>query len=146
MRSCITCFKEKPRTTQHLMGSLPAARANPSFRPFLAIGVDYAGAIELKASRYRGNTTYKGYIAIFICLATKAIHLEAVTGMTTDQFLGALYRFIVRRGLCNEIYSDCGTNFIGANTVLKTNAKKFIESIDREIPTLRIFVGYGRLM
>ncbi|XP_055909030.1 uncharacterized protein LOC129943530 [Eupeodes corollae] len=133
IRSCITCFKEKPRTTQQLMGSLPAARVNPSFRPFLATGVDYTGAIELKASRYRGNTTYKGYIAIFICLATKAIHLEAVTGMTTDQFLCALYRFIGRRGLCHDIYSDCGTNFIGANTVLKTNAKKFIESIDREI-------------
>lgn len=53
--------------------------------------------------------------------------------MSTDQFLCALQRFIGRRGMCHDIYSDCGTNFIGADTVLKTNAKRFIESVDRDI-------------
>lgn len=88
LRHCIQCFRNKPRPTTQLMGDLPTQRINPPRRPFLATGVDYTGAIELKASRYRGHTVYKGYITIFICLATKAVHLEAVTGMTTEHFCG----------------------------------------------------------
>jgi len=28
--------------------------------------------------------TLKGYISVFVCMATKAIHLEAVTDLTSD--------------------------------------------------------------
>ncbi|XP_017461956.1 PREDICTED: uncharacterized protein LOC108355303, partial [Rhagoletis zephyria] len=115
------------------MGDLPTQRINPPRRPFLATGVDYTGAIELKASRYRGHTIYKSYITIFICLETKAIHLEAVTGMTTEHFLWALQRFIGRRRLCNDLYSACGTNFMGANAILTTNHQRCKEDVEREI-------------
>lgn len=115
------------------MGDLPTQRVINAIRPFVATGVDYTGAFELKASRYRGNTTYKGYIAVFVCLATKAIHLEAVTGMDTYAFLCALDRFIGRRGLCHDIYSDCGTNFIGADKVLKTTAIQFKAGIEKDV-------------
>lgn len=60
IKVCTICFKLKPKPTQQLMGNLPKQRVAVSARPFLATGVDYTGAIELKASRYRGNTTYKG--------------------------------------------------------------------------------------
>jgi len=69
------------------MGDLPLHRVNPPTRPFITTGVDDTGAIELQAARVRGSTTYKGYVAIFICLATKAVHLEAVTGLSTEHFL-----------------------------------------------------------
>lgn len=118
IRKCVTCFKVKPEVMTQRMGNLPYHRVNPPERAFLATGVDYTGAFELKASRYRGNTSYKGYIAIFICLASKAIHLEAVTGMSTQHFLWALQRFVGRRGLCHDMYSDNGTNFVGANRVI----------------------------
>jgi len=61
------------------MGDLPVHRVNAPNRPFTAAVVDYTGAIEIKAARLRGTSTYKGYIAIFVCLATKAVHLEALT-------------------------------------------------------------------
>ncbi|XP_055307331.1 uncharacterized protein LOC129571550, partial [Sitodiplosis mosellana] len=125
LRKCVTCFRSKPEVSSQLMGNLPYHRVNPPTRPFVATGVDYTGAIELKSSKYRGNTTYKGYIVVFICLATKAVHLEAVTGMSTEHFLCALHRFIGRRGLCQHMFSDSGTNFIGADNAL--NAKS-IES------------------
>ncbi|XP_036344418.1 uncharacterized protein LOC118753652 [Rhagoletis pomonella] len=115
------------------MGDLPAKRVNPPQRAFVATGVDYTGAIEIKSSKYRGHTVYKGYVAIFICLATKAVHLEAVTSMSTEHFLWALQRFIGRRGLCQDIYSDCGTNFIGADGILKTNYQKFRADLEREV-------------
>lgn len=119
------------------MGDLPLHRVNPPIRPFIATGVDYTGAIELKAARLRGTSLYKGYIAIFICLATKAVHLEAVTGLTTEHFLLALDRFSGRRGTVQHLYSDNGTNFVGADNVLKALYKDFDQLIAPKLASQR---------
>jgi len=74
--------------------------------PFLNTGIDYAGPYYIKCSKSRGQKTYKGYIAVFVCMATKAIHLEVVSDLTSDAFLAAIRRFIARRGKCAAIYSD----------------------------------------
>lgn len=55
----------------------------------------------------------KVYIAVFVCMATKAVHVEAVSELTTDAFLVALRRMFARRGKSIDIYSDNGTNFLG---------------------------------
>lgn len=69
----------------------------------------------------RGYKTQKGYIAIFVCMTVKAIHIEAVTDMTAEAFVAALRRFIARRGKVTNIYSDNGTNFVLANKILMEN-------------------------
>jgi len=51
---------------------------------------------------------------LFFCFATRAIHIEVVTSLTTEAFLAALRRFKVRRGKPRTIYSDNGTTFQGA--------------------------------
>lgn len=51
-------------------------------------------------------------------MATKAVHLEVVSDMTTDAFLKAFKRFISRRGKLADVFSDNGTNFIGAHREL----------------------------
>jgi hypothetical protein len=51
-------------------------------------------------------------------LSTKAIHLELVSELSTEGYIAALRRFRARRGLCNNIYSDNGTEFIGAEKEL----------------------------
>lgn len=61
----------------------------------------------------------KGYIAVYVCLSTRAVHLEAAGDMSTNTFLGTLKRFISRRGYPNEIWSDNGTNFVGADRTLQ---------------------------
>jgi Integrase core domain. len=58
-------------------------------------------------------------VALFICLATRAIHLELVSDYTAQDFLAAFRRFVARRGLCACLYSDNGTNFHGAYAELK---------------------------
>lgn len=58
-------------------------------------------------------------MAVFVCLATKAIHLELVHDYTSQSFLNALKRMMARRGKVTRMYSDNGTNFVGANRELK---------------------------
>jgi hypothetical protein len=67
----------------------------------------------------RGHKSYKAYIALFVCMATKAVHLEVVSDLTTNAFLLAFRRFVSRRGLCAELYSDNGTTFVGADAELR---------------------------
>lgn len=67
----------------------------------------------------------KGWIAVFVCLVTRAIHLEAVAGMSSQDFLVAYTKFTSRRGDPEKIYSDNGTNFIGANAELENALKSW---------------------
>ncbi|XP_067208459.1 uncharacterized protein [Linepithema humile] len=48
-----------------------------------------------------------------------AVHLEVVSNMSTDAFLNAFKRFIGRRGKPSDVFSDNGTNFVGANRELE---------------------------
>ncbi|XP_051169415.1 uncharacterized protein LOC127286855 [Leptopilina boulardi] len=115
---CVKCARQRGIRAQQLMGQLPLSRITPS-RPFLATGVDYAGPISVKAWKGRGAKSEKGWICIFVCFSTSAIHLEAVTDYSTDGFMAAFRRFTGRRGICHTLYSDCGKNFKGAENELK---------------------------
>ncbi|XP_037932698.1 uncharacterized protein LOC119667478 [Teleopsis dalmanni] len=99
------------------MGNLLKYRVTQNY-PFEHTGIEYAGPIQMRCYRGRGQKSYKAYIAIFICMTTKAIHLEAVTDLTSDAFLAALKRFFARRGKSAHMYSDNGTTFIGGATKL----------------------------
>ena len=120
-------MRHHPPPIQQLMGDLPEARVNPSCT-FVKCGVDYAGPFMLRSIVQRSKVTIKGYLAIFVCFVTRAVHLEVVSAMTA--FLGAFQRFISRRGLCSEIYSDCGSNFKGASAELR---RVFLEYVGHEL-------------
>lgn len=120
VKDCVTCVRLKGQTASQLMGNLPAIRTTPT-RAFTHVGVDYAGPVLVKSSHLRGSRTTKGYISVFICLSTKSVHLEAAGDLSTNSFLMALKRFVGRRGLCLELWSDNGTNFIGASNQLQAS-------------------------
>lgn len=61
----------------------------------------------------------KNIIVFFFCLVTKAVHIEVVTDLSADVFLVNLKRFVSRRGLCKNTYSDCATNFVDAKNALQ---------------------------
>ncbi|XP_018407562.1 PREDICTED: uncharacterized protein LOC108783489 [Cyphomyrmex costatus] len=132
-RQCLECFRLKPKPLEAVMSDLPKDRLQGTVRPFAVSGVDYAGPIQIREGRRRGRIPLmKGYIALFVCFHTKAVHLEAVTDLTTEAFLAALRRFTSRRGLCTTLYSDNATNFVGAARELK-EVYQFIKDQTDEI-------------
>ncbi|XP_055623472.1 uncharacterized protein LOC129766899 [Toxorhynchites rutilus septentrionalis] len=125
---CQKCYRSKPSAIQQFMGELPSARVTVS-RPFSRTGVDYFGPLYLRLAPRR--PAVKAYVAIFVCMCTKAVHLELVSDLSTDRVLQALRRFISRRGMCTDIYSDNGTNFIGARNKLREVLKLLRDSSHR---------------
>ncbi|XP_043288839.1 uncharacterized protein [Venturia canescens] len=115
---CVHCARFRAHRAQQLMGQLPSTRVTPA-RAFLFTGVDYAGPVSLRSWRGRGHKTYKGWLCIFVCFTTSAMHLEVVTDATTDTFIAAFRRFTGRRGHVHTLYSDCGKNFQGADAELR---------------------------
>ncbi|XP_058456734.1 uncharacterized protein LOC131434106 [Malaya genurostris] len=125
IHQCIPCYRLKPTTSTQLMGDLPDYRVQPSF-PFTRTGLDFAGPFNIRGNhKLRNAQITKGYICVFVCMATRALHLEAVSDLTSEAFLGALQRFVSRRGLIENLYSDNATNFEGANNELRHLAELF---------------------
>ncbi len=95
------------------MGMLPAVRSTPT-PTFYVTGVDFAGPMFVRQGHVRKPVPVKTYTAIFICMASKAVHLELCASLSSVDFRAALQRFIARRGTPGHIYCDNGSNFLGA--------------------------------
>lgn len=141
VHKCVTCFKLKPVIVQPIMGDLPRDRVTPS-RPFSRCGIDFAGLIMVKSSLRRKAACTKGYIGIFVCFATKAVHIELVSDLTTKTFLQASNRFFDRRGRSSVIYSDNATNFVGAQRQLKEIFQLF-QSTDHQNEIMTVLADKG---
>lgn len=115
---CVVCVRHRAPRQDPKMGDLPVSRFAQGFS-FLNVGVDYAGPYEIKDCKLRKPRKFKAYIALFVCMSSKATHLELVSDLSTAAFLAAFDRFVGRRGLCNKVFSDCGTNFVGASSEFK---------------------------
>lgn len=115
---CVMCARLKAATRPQLMGSLPPARVSQPEFAFQHTGIDYAGPVSVRESKGRGKKMHPAYIAIFICLASRGVHLELVDDYSTPAFIAALRQFIARRGQPQCLYSDRGTNFQGAQAEL----------------------------
>ena len=119
VQKCVTCTRYRARPLTQKMGDLPADRVTPS-RVFDRVGVDYAGPFLVRALPGRGRAARKGFVAVFVCLATRAIHLEFVSDYSSETFLAAFRRFVSRYGLPSLVRSDNGTTFRGAERELRT--------------------------
>lgn len=114
LHKCVICAKHEKKYEMQLMSDLPAERINRN-RAFLITGVDYAGPIDIVEKYKRKSNLRKCWIAVFVCMVTRAIHLDVVTDLTSAAFIACYERFVCRRGHCNKLYSDNGTTFKGAN-------------------------------
>ena len=109
--------------------------------PFIYCGVDVFGPSVVKD----GQKEFKKYGALYICLSSRAIHIEVVDSLSTDSFILSLRRFIGLRGIIRMIRSDNGTNFVDASAELigafqEMNHKKigdFLEETDGDWMVLK---------
>ena len=92
------------------VGPLPDDRTKGT-TPFEVIGVDYMGPMTYKVSTKKEG---KAYILLYSCSLTRAVHLELMQTLETQDFLKSFKAFIARRGRPKKIYSDNGSTFIGA--------------------------------
>ncbi|XP_062538321.1 uncharacterized protein LOC134206605 [Armigeres subalbatus] len=130
--NCIICCRSRPTRLEQFMSELPSARITVS-RPFSTTGIFYWGPIFVQSTQRR-STPRKAFVAVFVCFCTKAVHLELVVDLTTAKFLQAFRRFVSRRGLCSDIYSDNGRNFVGAANELRQliRSKDHREQVGKE--------------
>ncbi|XP_049316525.1 uncharacterized protein LOC125779301 [Bactrocera dorsalis] len=128
VRSCVHCVRYKPVLLQQVMGPLPVTRITPA-RPFERCGIDFCGPINTFL-RIRGKPPTKSYLAVFVCLVTKAVHIEVVSDLSTNAFLNALKRMSGRRKMPCDIFCDNATNFVGASNQLK-DLKQFLFKTER---------------
>ncbi|XP_076301952.1 uncharacterized protein LOC143220098 [Lasioglossum baleicum] len=128
---CVICTRQRAATATQLMGQLPMSRTLPS-RLFLHSGVDYAGPFTVKTWRGRAAKTYKGYLVVFVCFSSSAVHLDLATDYSTAGFLAAYKRFTGRHGICATLTSDCATNLVGADSELR----RLFDSSSRKLADL----------
>ena len=119
--NCIFCKKRNAPVSQQLMSDLPQGRLQLQKPPFFHVGIDYFGPLLVK----QGRNQVKRYGCIFTCLTTRAVHFEIAHSLTTDAFICALRRFICRRGSPDRFYSDNGTNFVGAQRILRDSIRSW---------------------
>ncbi|XP_075150812.1 uncharacterized protein LOC142224919 [Haematobia irritans] len=129
---CKTCIVHKHKSTSQIMAPLPPERCTIS-PPFHITGVDFAGPFDLKSSTLRNAPTTKGYVCVFVCFATKAVHLEACSDLSSPAFEAAFSRFVGRRGLPHKVVSDNGRNFLGASRALLREFSHFLKITSHDI-------------
>ena len=114
IQQCVKCLRFSGKPMQPMMGDLPQERIQAS-RPFTFTGLDFGGPFTIKVSQKKHE---KAYLALFVCFATKATHLETVSSLKKEACIAALRRFTSRRGIPQRMFSDNGTNFTGARNEL----------------------------
>ncbi|GBM28792.1 hypothetical protein AVEN_130501-1 [Araneus ventricosus] len=120
LRQCIKCKRLTAGKVNPDPAPLPPDRIH-RVAAFQITGADLAGPLSL-----RGGS--KAWIVLFTCAVYRAVHLELVSSLSTESFLQALRRFWARRGRGSTLYTDNGTNFVGAANALKSLDWDFIQA------------------
>jgi len=114
---CSLCRLKDKRTLTQKMGKVPLVSLKPA-PVFNYTQLDLLGPFKVRGEVNK-RSTGKAWICLFVCMASKAIHLEIICGYATDNFLLGLQNFCNLRGWPEKIYSDPGSQLVGAARELK---------------------------
>ena len=130
VRKCITCRRLNATPMEQVMAPLPESRLVAYRPPFTNTGVDLFGPLMVKW----GRGTAKRWGCLFTCLTTRAVYLEVVPSLSTDDFIMVLRQFVARRGPVEEMRSDRGSNFVGCSKELKESMEQWNQGrVEREL-------------
>lgn len=119
LKGCEWCVLSAGGSSPQFMWDLPSFLLCPA-PPFSKSGVDYAGPFPIRLTNSRGKRTMEGYICLFVCLATRGIHLKLVEVYSAKAFIAAFHRFTSRWGHCAKSVSDNDPNSAGADPELRS--------------------------
>ena len=127
--NCVTFRKFRAATIQPIMADPPVERLAYQSPPFTNTRVDYFGPFYVTVRR----TTEKRWCFLFTRLTTRAVHVEIFPSMDASSCVLGVERFVSRRGTPAIIWSDNGTNFVGAEKKLREQSEKWTINIAVEL-------------
>ncbi|UYV82396.1 hypothetical protein LAZ67_21001940 [Cordylochernes scorpioides] len=110
IHKCPRCRRFETKRVDVPEASLPQHRVRDVV-VFEVTEIDLGGPLYLEDGQ-------KVWFVIFTCGVYRAVHLELVTSLSTEGLVGAVERFVARRGCSAVIYSDNGTNLVGLRNEL----------------------------
>jgi hypothetical protein len=113
---CVFCREWEGKTEVQVMADLPLCRLQPHTPPFHNTAVDLFGPINVRISR---NKTAKAYGVLFTCLMVRAVYIDLAADYSTEGFLMVLRRFFAVRGYPDTLWSDRGSQLVGADAELR---------------------------
>ena len=128
-RDCQRCRNRNAKPVMPQMGLLPEYRFEIGVKPFMHVGIDCFGPLEVAVKRSRE----KRYGMIFCCMVSRAVHIELLNGMDTDNCLMAIMSFLTLRGPSKFFYSDNGKNFQGSNNVMNKELKQMRHKLGDQV-------------
>ena len=80
------------------------------------------------------RTTGKCWGVLFVCLNSRAVHIEFIAGYDTDSFLLGFQRFKSIRGWPAKVYSDPGSQLVAADKELRSMWKSMdMDKVSKEL-------------
>ena len=128
VNSCVICRKNNARRCKQIMSELPLERTTPA-SPFEFTTMDLFGPYAVR-DEVKKRTRLKVWGVVFCCMASRAIHTDVVSDQSSEGFLLAYQRFTSLRGHPRKLWSDPGTNFVGAKPALE-QLYSFLDKLDR---------------
>lgn len=115
LHRCVSCQKQQNELFHTTESKLARFRSNFS-QPFENTGLDHFG--PLLSSNHK-----KMYILLFTCSCVRAVHLELVQNLSTEETLLAIRRFTSRRGMPSCFYSDNAKCFKAVQSMVSAKWK-----------------------
>ena len=128
---CTECRLLDKQTLTQKMGMVPLVSLKPA-PAFNVVQIDLFGP-WIARGEVQKRTSGKCWGVLFVCLASRAVHIEIIAGYSTDDFLMGLQRFGALRGWPHKLSSDPGSQLVAAEKELQ-NAWKDInfKTVEKE--------------
>ena len=127
--ACLHCRKRRAQLCSQVMSDLPVERTTPA-APFQYTTLDLFGPYTVR-DMIKRRSKMKVWGVVYSCMASRAIHADLVEDLSTEGFLKTYLRFTALRGHPRKLWSDPGTNFVGAKPALEA-LYKFLAALDKD--------------
>ena len=117
---CVICKRLYAEAATQKMSDLPPERVTANKPAFHVVGVDVFGPFHVCVKR----SSVKRYGCLYTCFSSRAIHIEKLDSLDAQSFVNGFVRFCSRRGCPAKVFSDNGTNIVGATSELSRGMRE----------------------